>query len=218
MFAVVVGVILENVPRVIHRETVIAHHLVIGGYGHWLPNDLRGSGSSEIRRVKFEDLGSIHFGRKVQQPSKVQLREFHARSAGRLDHPVLWFGDRDRQVIGGALAEMIGKRRYTVWACAVLRDHVHLCVRIHRDDYKSMWSVITEATREALHRDRSDLGDHPIWAERPYSVYLTTPADVWRVIRYIEGNPKKHKLSAQVWGFVRGYDNWPLHNRGRGSR
>ncbi len=30
------------------RPSVIAHHLIWTLYGHWLPNDLRGSGSTEF--------------------------------------------------------------------------------------------------------------------------------------------------------------------------
>jgi hypothetical protein len=31
------------------RQSIITHHLIWTLYGHWLPNDLRGSGSAEIR-------------------------------------------------------------------------------------------------------------------------------------------------------------------------
>lgn len=46
-----------------HNRIVIAHHLVMTLYGHWLPNDLRGSGSEELRNPELEELGPIHFGR-----------------------------------------------------------------------------------------------------------------------------------------------------------
>jgi hypothetical protein len=32
-------------------------------------------------------------------------------------------------------------------------------------------------------------------------------------VRYIQDNPTKARLSAQHWGFVRPYDNWPFHKR-----
>ena len=50
-------------PRT-HDRIIIAHHLVFYGYGHWVPDDIRGSGSTEIRSPKLEKLGLIHFGRK----------------------------------------------------------------------------------------------------------------------------------------------------------
>ena len=41
-----------------HQRIIIAHHLVHHAYGHWLADDIRGSGSKEIRQEKFEELGT----------------------------------------------------------------------------------------------------------------------------------------------------------------
>jgi hypothetical protein len=60
-----------------HNRIVIAHHLVLMGYGHWLPNEIRGSGSDEIRNDLLKELGEIHLGRKRQQPSLSELKAFH---------------------------------------------------------------------------------------------------------------------------------------------
>lgn len=38
-----------------HSRYIIAHHLILHGYGHWLPNDPRGSGSREIRQ-RIDDI------------------------------------------------------------------------------------------------------------------------------------------------------------------
>ncbi|HYE21623.1 MAG TPA: hypothetical protein VEA69_24470 [Tepidisphaeraceae bacterium] len=81
-------------------------------------------------------------------------------------------------------------------------EHVHLCVRIHRDKYEQMWERATVATREAIRADRPQLTGHRIWAERPFAVYLTSPEDIRRTIGYVEGNPAKHGLPAQTWDFV----------------
>lgn len=39
---------LRGAPKT-HRRPIIAHHLILHGYGHWFPNDPRGSGSDEVR-------------------------------------------------------------------------------------------------------------------------------------------------------------------------
>jgi hypothetical protein len=56
------------------RNVVKAAHLVLTGYGHWLPNDPRGSGSEEIRKLGLEMLGPIHFGSKRVQPPRGSRR------------------------------------------------------------------------------------------------------------------------------------------------
>jgi hypothetical protein len=119
--------------KVVRVNTVIANHLVISGYGHWIPNDPRGSGSTELREEKFEELGPIHFGRKTEQPPTEEIREFYREVEQRLEHETLWFDEGARIAIASAFARVLKERGYTCWACAVLQDHAHLLLRIHRD-------------------------------------------------------------------------------------
>ncbi len=90
-------------PR--RNRVIIAHHLLLMGYGHWLPNDIRGSGSDEIRRELLKDLGEIHFGRKRNQPPRDELREFHREAEDRLEQDVLWFDEDMRTIIASSFAE-----------------------------------------------------------------------------------------------------------------
>src|SRR5688500_20024271 len=108
------------------NDIILASHLVFMGYGHWLPNDPRGSGSTEIRKADFSGLGDIHFGRKDDQPKRDELREFFREAEPLLDHDILWCDERWRQTIACAFAEVIRQHGYTVWACAILRNHAHL--------------------------------------------------------------------------------------------
>ena len=48
-----------------HNRIIIAHHLVLMGYGHWLPNEIRGSGSGEIRKELLRELGRFIWGGSV---------------------------------------------------------------------------------------------------------------------------------------------------------
>jgi hypothetical protein len=67
---------------------VIAVHLVFHGYGFWLPNDLRGSGSTEVRKDELRELGDPHFGRRPDwdQPSRDELKEFSRQAEPMLEH------------------------------------------------------------------------------------------------------------------------------------
>jgi len=42
-------------------------------------------------------------------------------------------------------------------------------------------------------------------------VFLDTPTDIRRTIRYIQENPVKRRLPNQQWSFVKAYGGWPLH-------
>ena len=191
------------------RRIIITHHLILSGYGHWLPNDPRGSGSEEIPEEKLSDLGPIHHGRKQIQPPRGELKQFYRDANPLLDFDPIWFDDAKRQAIAENFARVVENQRYTVWACAVLSNHAHLCIRRHRDDAVTMWNAFAESSRAALGRFEDLADDHPLWSNRPYKVFLDSPEDVRRVVSYIQRNPTREKLPPQVWSFVQPYDGWP---------
>ncbi len=115
--------------------------------------------------------------------------------------------------MGESIGKVAGERNYTVWACAVLKNHVHMVIRRHRDDALAMWNAIAEASGAVL-REFSDVGpNHPVWSTRPYKVFLCTPDEVRQRITYVEGNPQKEGLSAQRYNFVQSYNGWPFHKK-----
>jgi REP element-mobilizing transposase RayT len=192
---------------------IIGHHLLWTLYGHWLANDLRGSGSTEFRDEKFASLGPIYHGRKPKhlQPTQKELREFQQEAKPLLNFPRFWMDEAKRQAIRDAFAKVIAERRYTVWACAILSNHAHMVIRRHRNDALAMWRAFADASRILL-RGFAEVGaNHPVWSNRPNKVFLRTPEDVRGRIAYVERNPEKEALSAQRFDFVQSYNNWPMH-------
>jgi len=198
-----------------NRPAIIGHHLIWTLYGHWLANDLRGSGSQYLYEEKFAPLGSVHHGRKPAhlQPSREELREFYRRADPLLKYRKFWLDEAKRQAVGDVFGEVTVKEHYTVWACAVLSNHVHLVVRRHRDDAQTMWHKLADASRLRLREFPAMEDDHPIWSDRPYKVFLNTPEAIRACVRYVDRNPEKEGLSAQAYGFVQPYNNWPFHKR-----
>jgi REP element-mobilizing transposase RayT len=197
-----------------NRPAIIAHHIIWTLYGHWLSNDPRGSGSEGVRDPKFEPLGEAHFGRKParKQPSRDELKAFYRKATPLLEFPPFWIDEAKRQTIGGAIARVIAERNYTVYACAILSNHVHMVIRRHHDDALAMWRAIADAAALAL-REFPKVGpNHPVWAARPYKVFLRTPGEVRGRIDYVDCNPEKEGLPRQDFAFVRPYDNWPFLN------
>ena len=180
---------------------VLAFHLLFTGYGHWLPNDPRGSGSRDVRQEILQALGPSHLGRKRQQPSRDILKSFYRSATPLLKYQPLWFTPDHRSLIGNAIARTIIARNYTCWACAVLSNHVHLCVRRHKDSDETIWMELARSTALSLRTLRDVPNDHRIWADRPYAVFLESPSDIRRVVGYIEGNPMKEGLPRQGLAF-----------------
>ena len=190
---------------------VIGYHLVWTGYGWWLPNDPRGSTSSCIMCDVLTDLGELHYGRKRVQPTSQVIRQFYDAAVPRLEFAQVSFTSEEVDQIALAFSREIEAQRYTCYACAIMLDHVHLLIRKH----KHAAEEITRNLQRSSHLNLRESGrfdwEHPIWGGPGWKVFLDSPEDIRRTIRYIEQNPVKIGLPVQQWAFVKEYDGWPLH-------
>jgi hypothetical protein len=184
---------------------ILASHLVLHGYGHWLSNDPRGSGSDETRKDELKELGEIHRGRKRVQPPRKELKAFYRKAAPLLEHEPVWFDARMRVVIAGAIGDAARKYGYTLWALSVCSNHAHGVVRTHRDRSEVIWQRLADASRDALRNAQLVPKGHPVWSHRPYKVFLYTADEVNGRIDYVEDNPEKEGLPQQHWDCVREY-------------
>ena len=192
---------------------VIAHHLVWTAYGWWLPNDPRGSMSKYIDRDVLSELGELHYGRKRVQPESRTIREFYERAKSRLKDELLTFTSEELVAIGSAFAETMHRERYTCYACALMHDHVHLVIRKHRDLAEDMILKLQISSVKAVRALGRRDSEHPVWGGSGWKVFLDSPADIRRTIKYVEDNPIKARIPAQKWEFVVAYDCWPFHKR-----
>ena len=133
------------------RRVILASHLVFNGYGTWLSNDPRGSGSESIRKDELKDLGGIHHGRKRVQPPREELRAFYKEAEPLLEHETMWFRtERARSVVANAVGRVAKEQGYTLWACAVCSNHAHAVARTHRDRAETIWQRLADGARDAL--------------------------------------------------------------------
>ena len=98
------------------RPIVIAHHLIWTGYGHWLPNDPRGSTSRTVCSDIIAELGEHHYGRRRVQPPRQKVSEFYAAAGVVLKHPLMTFSNEQIGIIAEAFAEVLSQQRYTCYA------------------------------------------------------------------------------------------------------
>lgn len=187
---------------------IIAHHLIWTAYGWWLPNDPRGSMSSEIAVEKIADLGPHHFGRKRNQPAYRKVIEFYERAQFALKHDLLEFTNDDIELIARSFEHSIREFKYTCYACAIMPDHVHLIIRKHRDKAEMMIERLQDASRELLIESRRRGTEHPVWGGPGWKVFLDTLRDMERTIEYIRQNPVKIGRPIQEWDFITPYDGW----------
>jgi REP element-mobilizing transposase RayT len=194
-----------------NRPIVIGYHLIWTAYGWWLPNDPRGSGSTDVCTDVLAQLGELHFGRKLAQPAGREVREFYEKAAKLLKHELLKFDDSARQEVGEAFGRVIQEQRYTCYGCVVMPDHVHLLIRKHKHRAEQMIENLKEGARLRLCTANLRSADHPCWCGGGWKVFLDHPDEIRRTIAYIERNPLPLGLPKQSWAFVKPYDGWPLH-------
>lgn len=191
---------------------ILGCHLMFSAYGFWLPNDPRGSGSSVVRSEKLLEFGG---------PTKVGAREFCARkpydrrkrlaAKGALDYPPVTFNGLQARAIARGFTNSVKRSKITIWACAVMPDHVHLVVAPHRHKIEILANLLKgEATRQLVAE-----GIHPFQGQKTYRdrvppcfgrkwwvIYKDTEEALLAAIRYTENNPVKAGFIRQEWNCV----------------
>jgi len=161
------------------------------------------------------ELGKLHHGRERVQPSSREIREFYDRAGAHLKFPLLSLSPREFATVAAGFEDAIRGNRYTCYACAIMSDHVHVLIRKHRDIAEEMIDNRQKSSWKSLIAAGARTTDHPTWGGPGWKVFLDTPEDIRRTIKYIGNDPMPFRLPRQHWSFVAPYDNWPLQHQKR---
>jgi hypothetical protein len=108
---------------------VIACHLILTGYGFWLPNDPRGSWSEFVRAWELRRFGpatKVTDGRsRAHDPHDAAMRREAKKHLAR--KPVRFTGLQARAIAQG-FSNFVRRSGITIHACAIMPDHCHLVV------------------------------------------------------------------------------------------
>jgi hypothetical protein len=191
---------------------VIAHHVVFACYGFWLPNEERGSWSTEVWAENLRPFGEAT---KTDATYSLARRTYdrEKRRAAReaLKYPPVRLDAQQRLAVAVGFGEIIQRLRIRCFACAVMPDHSHLVLGAHRYHAEEMIGHL----KRAASRQLTALGCHPLeafrngdgsvstpWVEGGWKRYLNTPIEAVGAIDYVDENPEKLGLPPQPWSFV----------------
>ena len=119
------------------------------------------------------------------------------------------------RAVGNGFANSVRKSRFTIWACSILPDHVHLIIARHRFKIEQIVNLLKgEATKELVAKELHPLAEfalpnerpHSPWADRKWKVFLDSEEAIDDAIRYVEENPMKEGLPRQEWSFVQPFE------------
>jgi REP element-mobilizing transposase RayT len=184
---------------------MIGYHIIFGAYGFWLPNDPRGSWSAFVGSWDL-----FRFGKATKTDVRHSVaaapHDFKQRLAAKtaLKRPPVQFSQLQIEAVGSGFGEYTSRSGLVIHACAVLPDHVHLVVAMHRLDPSKIAAQLKGAASAELNRRRLHPfeGNEKAFARGEWVVYLDTPDDMHRAIHYVENNPEKEGLPRQFWPFV----------------
>jgi REP element-mobilizing transposase RayT len=194
---------------------MIAAHVIFGAYGFWLPNDPRGSWSDFVgawNLYRYGPATKVATRRSVAGASHDVAARLEAKRS--LKYPAVRFTGVQARAVGRGFGDYADRSGLTIWACAILPDHVHLVLAGFRGDVKQ---VVIQLKGAATRRLDSE-GLHPMarfprkngrlakaFAVGEWTSFLDDSDDVVRAVRYVEQNPEKEQLPPQCWSFVRPY-------------
>ncbi len=184
-----------------------AYHVIFVTYGSWLPNDPRGSWSNFIGSWNLFRLGKP-FPVKPPDTSTHELPpdlQFKQKAGKLLRYPPVCFSGKQALAVAHGFAMAKKEGEYSIFACAILPEHVHLVIGRHPD--RTIGRIVSHlkarATRqlslEALWEKNS------VWANGYWKVFLDVDKDIRQAIQYTEENPVKEGKPYQHWSFVTPY-------------
>jgi len=197
----------------VRRGKIMVHgyHAIFGAYGFWLPNDPRGSWSDFVGSWELYRFGSAtkSIERKAELTSEEQTMLRRARQV--LKHDPVHFSGEQSLEIGHGFGQAVNKSGFTIWACSILPEHVHLVFGRHWFDAEQMVRLLKGAATKQLNAT----GLHPFaaspnpdgsvsgpWADGKWIVYLDSEEAIENAILYVEENPLKEGKPRQQWSFV----------------
>lgn len=186
------------------------YHGIFGAYGFWLPNDPRGSWSDFVGKWELVRYGRATkaIDRKTLTEVEKQKRELAKRA---LKYPAVHLTGEQARAVGNGFANSVEKSGFTIWACSIMPDHVHLVIARHGFNVEQIVNLLKgdatrQLSREGLHplAKYARPGERPPtpWAERKWKVFLDSEDAIDEAIRYVENNPVEEGLPRQKWTFV----------------
>ncbi len=199
-------------------RTMFGVHLCWGAYGFWLPNDPRGSGSTEVWAPELRPFGPATF---VENRAKSRGRVPHDRkrrleAKKHLLRPAVLFTGIQARAVARGFAHLLAEVKIPIYACTVLPDHVHLVVGSSAIPATILKSRLKQhATRrlkeEKIHPFQQLLDEEgavpKCWQRDGWTVYLFDDQRVRQTIRYVEDNPLKEGKKKQNWSFVTPFES-----------
>lgn len=169
----------------------IGYHIVVSGYGLWLPGDERGDWSTAWdEQIGFVEPHALHAG------DPVRLRMAQERQT----HPPVKLNDLMREVFSNVLEKCCAESDWRVAAASIESTHTHLLLTYSERSIDNTIKWIKDQATKAIHKATQHRG--PVWCKGRWRSFVFDPV-AWRTTRqYIERHNQRRGADPRPYPFI----------------
>jgi REP element-mobilizing transposase RayT len=169
----------------------IGYHIVISGYGLWLPGDSRGSWSAAWdEQLGLVEPHALHPG----DPVRLRMAEERAK------HPAVRLALDMIEVVCDTFGRCAAESDWTIDAASVEPTHVHLLLTYSERDIDKTVKWLKDRCTKAVHQCTPHQG--PVWCKGRWRSFIYEE-DGWEgAIEYIERHNLRRGLSRRPYKFL----------------
>jgi REP element-mobilizing transposase RayT len=169
----------------------LGYHIVISGYGLWLPGDSRGSWSEKWdEQLGFIEPHMLHPG------DPVRLR----MAKERMKHPRVILSDAMADSVVLAIGQCAAQSDWRVIAAAIEPSHTHLMLSFTRRDIDSTVKWLKDQATKAIHRETLHKG--PVWCKGKWCSFIFDEVVWLRTKTYIELHNVRRGMDVQPYDWI----------------
>jgi len=196
-----------------------AYHVIWGTYGFWLPNDPRGSWSEFVASWELARFGQATKSAVRLPVEYTQWKTWRKAAEKALKFPSVHLSGNQALAVAEGFRRGVEKSRFTILACSILPQHVHLVLARHHFRAEQICNLLKgESTRQLKDSDLhpqskfSRNGRTPqVWAKKQWINNLDNEEAVETAIRYVDDNPEKEGRRKQRWSFIVRFEGVPRY-------
>lgn len=169
----------------------IGYHVVISGYGLWLPGDERGSWSAAWdAQIGLTEPHTLHPG----DPVRLRMSQERIKHApARLTPPMI-------AAVVNTLGNCATQSDWSIAAASVESTHTHLLLTYTGRDVDNTVKWIKDQVTKAIHRHTRHTG--PVWCRGKWRTFIFDD-DVWQAARtYIERHNLRRGVGHRPYPFI----------------
>ncbi len=169
----------------------IGYHIVVSGYGLWLPGDNRGHWSDTWDEFfGYCEPHTLHAG----DPVRKRMAE------ERMSHPPVKLSEEMQACVLTTLRQCEAKSDWRVAAASIESTHTHLLLTYTARDIDNTVKWLKDQMTKAIHRETEHQG--PVWCKGKWCSFIFEELIWQNAQRYIERHNERRGVGPRPYPFL----------------